>query len=140
MSSMQIWDQAIFEIVQAMKKKFRTFPLVPCNISIQHYVINFVRFHFTIIMINDKLFNTIKCIQYDFKICYKIWTSCFVPLFFTYYRGQDSCNNVVWSVNSEFLCFNCNFFFAPLWRMGPHCSSAETQVWSSTNKTYRNDI
>jgi hypothetical protein len=29
----------------------------------------------------DKLFNTIKCIQYDFKICYKIWTSCFVPLF-----------------------------------------------------------
>jgi hypothetical protein len=28
----------------------------------------------------------------------------------------------------EFLCFNCNFFFAPLWRMGPRCSSAETQV------------
>jgi hypothetical protein len=21
--------------------------------------------------------------------------------------------------NSEFLCFNCNFFLAPLWRMGP---------------------
>jgi hypothetical protein len=34
----------------------------------------------------------------------------------------------VWSVNSEFLCFNCNFYFAPLWRMGPRCSSAETQV------------
>ena len=32
------------------------------------------------------------------------------------------------SVNSEFLCFNCNLFFAPLWRMGPLCSSAETQV------------
>jgi hypothetical protein len=32
------------------------------------------------------------------------------------------------SVNSEFLCFNCNFFFVPLWRMGPRCSSAETQV------------
>jgi hypothetical protein len=24
--------------------------------------------------------------------------------------------------------FNCNFVFAPLWRMGPRCSSAETQV------------
>jgi hypothetical protein len=24
--------------------------------------------------------------------------------------------------------FNCNFYFAPLWRIGPRCSSAETQV------------
>ena len=31
-------------------------------------------------------------------------------------------------VNSEFLCFNWNFCFAPLWRMGPRCSSAETHV------------
>jgi hypothetical protein len=30
------------------------------------------------------------------------------------------------SVNSEFSCFNCNSLFAPLWRMGPRCSSAET--------------
>jgi hypothetical protein len=36
--------------------------------------------------------------------------------------------NPVSGVNSEFLCFNCNFFFAPLRRMGPRCSSAETEV------------
>ena len=29
---------------------------------------------------------------------------------------------------SEFLCSTAIYFFAPLWRMGPLCSSAETQV------------
>jgi hypothetical protein len=45
--------------------------------------------------------------------------------------GNDEIQNVQREskhVNSEFLCFNCNIYFAPLWRMGPRCSSAETKV------------